>query len=188
MNTPQAPLSVEGPRDNSRSPVAQGSLLSLFPPWPPSASDRSRGQGGAPGAERGRTTLTPGRTGAGWWAAAGTHPSGITSRRTAGWSGARWRPALSRSTSPGLGDMMVDWVTPGRGAAAQSFWVVQPGGLTAGGLREQAAGHLVFLGQGAHRIHRSGGLGQGEGRRRRQGLLAHAEQDVVGPARDAAGL
>jgi hypothetical protein len=38
----------------------------LQPPfsWPLNASARSRGQGGAPAAQRGRTTLAPARTGA----------------------------------------------------------------------------------------------------------------------------
>ena len=97
-------------------------------------------------------------------------------------------PSLISVHEPGLGDMMVDWVTPRERVRPLSL-LGRPAWRADGrGLREQAAGHLVFLGQGAHRIHRSGGLGQGEGRRRRQGLLAHAEQDVVGPARDAAGL
>ncbi len=30
-------------------------------------------------------------------------------------------PSLISVHEPGLGDMMVDWVTPGEGAAAQSF-------------------------------------------------------------------
>src|SRR5262249_21654781 len=43
-----------------------------FPPFVASrlgAVDRSRGQGGAPAAKRGRTTLTPVRTAACWWGA-----------------------------------------------------------------------------------------------------------------------
>jgi hypothetical protein len=76
-----------------------------------------RGPGGAPAAQRGRTTLTPARSSQDR-ASEGRVPGqriGTTSGQAAGggaaMAGVRGRPALSWSADPGSGDVMIDGVS-----------------------------------------------------------------------------
>jgi len=123
-------LSVRGP------PVNEGSGRRKWDPCPrcwPCVTGRGRGQGGAPAARRGRTTLTPARAVAGSGSQGGIPGQriGTTPRRDAGGGAAmaraRGRPALSWSADPRSGDMMLDGVIPHAGAAARSFRAGQPG-------------------------------------------------------------
>jgi hypothetical protein len=126
-------LSVRGP------PVNEGSGRRKWDPCPrcwPCVTGRGRGrrgQGGAPAAMRGRTTLTPARAVAGSGSQGGIPGQriGTTPRRDAGGGAAmaraRGRPALSWSADPRSGDMMLDGVIPHAGAAARSFRAGQPG-------------------------------------------------------------
>jgi hypothetical protein len=123
-------LSVRGPPVN-KGPAGGNGLLA--PRCWPCVTGRGRGQGGAPAAPRGRTTLTPARTLQDRGSEAGTPGQriGTTPRQAAGGGAAmaraRGRPALSWSADPGSGDVMLDGVVPHAGAAARSFRAGQPG-------------------------------------------------------------
>ena len=147
---------MQGPCGNG--PVCSRGLAAVRLAADQASGRRRRHRWSARSQRRGRTTLTPPRTGAGCGGQQQQQPAsghGPPPRRLGEGSGEVVRagaPSLIWVLAPWRGDKMIDGVTPG--VRGRSVFLGRPRQrVAAGALREPAAAHLLRCGHRTHAGH-----------------------------------